>query len=104
MSDNSWKPVIEDEKLIEHRVRLVHPKGLSVLLIRKTKNEIYAISNKCPHMACPLHTGLLEGYILTCPCHAWQFDIRTGQFLDAKEIKLAVYPVKTVDGTILIQI
>ncbi|MFA5099410.1 MAG: Rieske (2Fe-2S) protein [Candidatus Omnitrophota bacterium] len=104
MTDNSWIPVLEDEKLIEQSVRLVSPRGLSVLLIRKIKGEIYAISNKCPHMGCPLRTGLLEGYILTCPCHDWRFDIRTGEFLDAKEIMLPVYPVKIVDGMILVKI
>ena len=104
MTDTSWIPVIEDARLIEESVRLVAPKGLAILLIRKKGKEIYAISNKCPHMACPLRTGLLEGYILTCPCHDWRFDIRTGEFLDAKEISLPVYPVRISDGMILIKI
>ncbi|MFA6383992.1 MAG: Rieske (2Fe-2S) protein, partial [Candidatus Omnitrophota bacterium] len=93
-----------EEKLIEQSRRLASPRGLPVLLIRKTKHEIYAVSNKCPHMACPLRSGLLEGYILTCPCHDWRFDIRTGAFLDSKEIMLPVYQVKIEDGMILIKI
>jgi nitrite reductase/ring-hydroxylating ferredoxin subunit len=104
MTDTAWIPVIEESRLIEESVRLVAPKGLAILLIRKKGKEIYAISNKCPHMACPLRTGLLEGYILTCPCHDWRFDIRTGEFLDAKEIMLPVYQVKISDGMILIKI
>jgi nitrite reductase/ring-hydroxylating ferredoxin subunit len=104
MNNITWIPVIEDNKLIEESVRLVNPHGLAILLIRKKANEIYAISNKCPHMACPLRTGLLEGYILTCPCHDWRFDIRTGEFLDAKEIKLPVYAVRIVDAMVLIQL
>ena len=104
MAEISWIPVIEDTRLIEESVRLVTPKGLGILLIRKKWTEIYAVSNKCPHMGCPLRTGMLEGYILTCPCHDWRFDIRTGAFLDAKEISLPVYPVKIVDGMIMIQL
>jgi nitrite reductase/ring-hydroxylating ferredoxin subunit len=104
MTDTAWIPVLEDEKLIEHSMRLVTPRGLGILLIRKTKHEIYAISNKCPHMACPLRTGLLEGYILTCPCHDWRFDIRTGKFIDAEEILLPIYQVKIVDNMILIKV
>jgi nitrite reductase/ring-hydroxylating ferredoxin subunit len=104
MTDTAWIPVSEDVKLIEHSVRLVTPRGLAVLLIRKTKHEIYAISNRCPHMGCPLRTGLLEGYILTCPCHDWRFDIRTGKFVDAAEIVLPTYQVKVVEGMILINI
>ena len=104
MAEISWIPVIEDARLIEESVRLVTPKGLGILLIRKKGREIYAVSNKCPHMGCPLRTGILEGYILTCPCHDWRFDIRTGAFLDAKEIMLPVYPVKIVDGMIMVQL
>ncbi|HQJ16092.1 MAG TPA: Rieske (2Fe-2S) protein [Candidatus Omnitrophota bacterium] len=99
-----WIPVIEEDRLIESSVRLVTPKGLGILLIRKKGSEIYAISNKCPHMGCPLRTGILEGYILTCPCHDWRFDIRTGFFLDAPEISLAVYPVRVADGMISIRL
>lgn len=102
--EQPWIPVIEDARLIESSVRLVTPKGLGILLIRKKGNEIYAISNKCPHMGCPLRTGILEGYILTCPCHDWRFDIRNGVFLDAGEISLAVYPVRIADGMISIRL
>ncbi|MCU0651253.1 MAG: Rieske (2Fe-2S) protein [Candidatus Omnitrophica bacterium] len=77
---------------------------MPILLIRKKGPEIYAISNKCPHMGCPLRTGLLEGYILTCPCHDWRFDIRTGEFLDAKEITIPVYQVKTDNGRIFVKV
>lgn len=102
--EQPWIPVIEDAKLIESSVRLVTPKGLGILLIRKKGKEIYAISNKCPHMGCPLRTGILEGYILTCPCHDWRFDIRTGVFLDAREISLDVYPVRIAAGMISIRL
>jgi len=104
MTKTTWIPVLEDEKLIEQSVRLVTPRGLPVLLIRKTKHEVYAIANKCPHMGCPLRTGLLEGYILTCPCHDWRFDIRTGVFLDAAEISLTVYQVKIADRMISVKL
>jgi len=30
--------------------------------------------------------------VITCPCHDWRFDVRTGEFLDAPEVRLAVYP------------
>ncbi len=59
---------------------------------------MYALEGKCVHMACPLFGGTLDGYTLTCPCHDWRFDIRTGQFLDAPELALACYEVKSEDG------
>jgi 3-phenylpropionate/trans-cinnamate dioxygenase ferredoxin subunit len=55
-------------------------------------------------MACPLQKGVLDGYILNCPCHDWQFDIRTGELLEAKEIKINVYEWKIIDGNICVKI
>ena len=100
---DSWIFAIEEDKLREGAMNLVSPRGISILLIKRDK-EIYAISNKCAHMACPLAAGMLEGYLLQCPCHDWRFDIRTGEFIEAKEIKLPTYRVKITDNNIYIQI
>ncbi len=39
----------------------------------------YAIENACPHQGGPLAEGFIEGPIVTCPWHAWCFDVRTGE-------------------------
>ena len=104
MSGPVWVKVCADADLAENEPRLVLPLGLPVLLVRVSANELYAISNKCPHMACPLHRGKLERYILTCPCHDWKFDIRSGSMVEAPEIKAVVYPVKIEEGSVSVQI
>jgi nitrite reductase/ring-hydroxylating ferredoxin subunit len=104
MAENNWVAAIEESKLKENSVSLVFPRGLSILLIRKSGNEIYALSNKCAHMACPLRNGVLDGYMLECPCHDWRFDIRTGKLLEAQEIKIPVYEWKINNGRIWIKI
>ncbi|MDO8727631.1 MAG: DUF473 family protein [Candidatus Methanoperedens sp.] len=60
--------------------------------------------HSCGHMACALAGGTLKDYIIKCPCHDWRYDFRTGEFLDAKEIKLPVYEWKSSDGKIFIKI
>ncbi len=80
MEDNGWVSVIEEKKLKENSERLVFVKGISLILIRKSGSEIYAVSNKCAHMACPLKGGALDGYTLECPCHEWKLGIRTREF------------------------
>lgn len=104
MAESGWIAAIEENKLQENSVKLVSPKGIGVLIIRKTGNDIYAVSNKCAHMACPLRGGALDGYILKCPCHDWRFDIRTGELLEAKEIKIKVYKWKIIDGNIYVKL
>lgn len=39
---------------------------------------IYAVSRRCGHQNAPLDQGALEGWVLTCPLHDGQFDIRSG--------------------------
>jgi 3-phenylpropionate/trans-cinnamate dioxygenase ferredoxin subunit len=55
-------------------------------------------------MACPLFTGKLSGFTITCPCHDWRFDVRTGKFLDAPELGIAVFPVKSEAGKVFVKI
>ena len=40
--------------------------------------KFYAVDNTCPHRGGPLGEGVLEGNIVTCPWHGWQFDATTG--------------------------
>ena len=39
----------------------------------------YAINGTCLHRGGPLGQGVLEGTVVTCPWHGWQFDITTGK-------------------------
>jgi nitrite reductase/ring-hydroxylating ferredoxin subunit len=43
--------------------------------------ELFAVSRRCGHMNAPLDQGTLDGYILTCPLHFGQFDVRDGSVL-----------------------
>ncbi len=59
--------------------------------------KIYATDNTCLHQGGPLGEGTLQGYVITCPWHMWEYDVRTGENLDDKTLKLATYPVQ-VEG------
>ncbi len=41
--------------------------------------ELYALENCCPHQGSPIADGQLEANMVTCPWHAWRFDVRTGK-------------------------
>lgn len=41
---------------------------------------VYAVFGKCVHLTCILFTRKLNGHTITCPCHDWRFDVRTGIF------------------------
>jgi 3-phenylpropionate/trans-cinnamate dioxygenase ferredoxin subunit len=103
MGKDTWEPVADDGQLREgERVHIREPKP-GILLIKKL-GVVYALENLCPHLGCPLVKGELEGYNLKCPCHDWVFDIRTGEFLQAPEIKVRVYPCRAEEGKVFIQL
>ena len=83
-------------------MNLVFPKGVSIILIKRD-GHIYALRNRCAHMACTLAGGRLDGYTLQCPCHEWKFDITTGEFIDARELKVQTYLCKSEDGQIQVK-
>ena len=99
----NWVYVLDDTALPEGHMMPSYPLGVNVILAR-VGGAVYAISGMCLHMACPLFTGKLEGYIITCPCHDWRFDIRTGQFLDAPDLSLVIYSTKSEDGKLFINL
>ena len=103
MSGPQWVPTVDDSKVRDGNYVAVYPKGLSILLVR-VDGKVHAVANKCAHMACPLEGGKLEGAVLTCPCHDWRFDVRTGGFLDAPELSIATYATKVEDGKVLVAI
>ena len=99
----TWTYVMEETALPEGGMSPVYPMGINVVIAR-VNGTVYAVSGKCAHMACPLFTGTLDGYTLICPCHDWHFDIRTGRFLNAPELGITVYPLKSEEGKLFVNI
>jgi nitrite reductase/ring-hydroxylating ferredoxin subunit len=99
----SWIKVAEEDALTDGLALPVYPRGLGVLLV-KAGGTVYAIANRCAHMACPLEGGACEAFLITCPCHDWRFDVRTGAFVDAPEIAIPTYPVRVTDGEVFVSL
>jgi nitrite reductase (NADH) small subunit len=68
-----------------------------VIAVFNVDGEYYAIDGICPHAGAPLVNGGLEGTVVSCPWHGWQFDVALGQFCLNAKVKLAKFDVK-VDG------
>ena len=46
----------------------------------------------------------LEGKIVTCRGHGWRYDVTTGNTAHVPDYGVASYPVKVVDGKILVAV
>lgn len=99
--ERTWIFVADDAAVREGSLLAVYPLGVNTILAR-VEGTLYAVSGACAHMGCPMFRGTLEGYIVTCPCHDWRYDVRTGKMLDAPELGLDPYPVAVRSGKIFI--
>ncbi len=77
------------------------PDGEEIALF-KVKGHIYAINNACPHMGAPLGEGRLQGDIVTCPLHAWEFNVKTGECINIPGEDVACYSLDIRDGEIFL--
>jgi 3-phenylpropionate/trans-cinnamate dioxygenase ferredoxin subunit len=65
---------------------------------------IYAMEDSCLHQGLSLGTSKLEGKVVTCRGHGWRYDVTTGCTLHVKDFGVATYPVKLVEGKIMISV
>jgi len=105
MSDanDDFVPVLNEKDLQEGSMKLVDAEGTPVLLVM-VSGQIFAIDNRCPHMGCGFSGGSLEGQVIVCPCHAWRFDLLTGEYEVDKEIALVKYELKIRAGKIWVKL
>jgi len=59
--------------------------------------SFYAVDNTCLHRGGPLGQGTLEGEVVTCPWHGWQYNVKSGEAVFNEQIKVQCYEVK-VEG------
>ena len=58
----------------------------------------------CPHAGGPLGKGTLNGSVVTCPWHGWQFDVATGQHCLNETLCQPRFPAEVIDGMVCIEL
>jgi len=81
--------------------------------------RFYALNNHCPHAGGPLCLGevtgtteeagaykviwVRQGEIVSCPWHAWEFDIATGRTITEPTKAVRTYPVRVEDDQVILE-
>ena len=65
--------------------------------------KIFAIDNGCMHRGGPLAEGHVEGKEVTCPWHAWAFNLETGACAMNPELTQKTFPVKIEHGKVSVE-
>jgi 3-phenylpropionate/trans-cinnamate dioxygenase ferredoxin subunit len=72
-----WKSVGPDTMLVDGTMTEVEANN-ELLLLARVGGQYYAAQARCPHMGGQLARGKLDGFIVTCPRHGSQYDVRDG--------------------------
>ena len=94
--------VLELAGLPPGQTALVTVNGEDVALLRRG-DEIFAIGNECPHQGGSLSDGFIEGDIVTCPLHGWEFDLRSGACMTIPGESVPRYAVTVEAGAIFLE-
>ena len=78
--------------------------GSQTVCLANIDGQLCALDNVCPHRQGPLAQGWIEGQTVVCPWHAWAFDCRTGVAEPPERAQVKVYPVRTEEGTVLVDL
>ena len=84
-------------------VRELQVEGKAVALAN-IDGKFYAVNNTCLHRGGPLGQGLLEGKVLTCPWHGWQFDATNGRALQNPAAAVDCYPTEVRGGDVFVDL
>jgi len=99
-----WIPVATLDDLWEGEVTDVHVGDEHILLVHLAGGAIRAYQGYCPHQRTALADGKLEGHVLTCAAHSWQFNLSTGEGVNPQGCHLYRYGVKVEDITISVNV
>jgi len=53
--------------------------GGKEIAVANVDGKFHAIDNTCLHLGGPLGQGVMEGNLVTCPWHGWQYDVTNGK-------------------------
>ncbi len=78
--------------------------GSEEVALFKVADCVYATTNTCPHRGGPIGDGSLEGKVVACPWHGWEFDVTTGKMPVNPNIGIKTYPVRVTGDTVEVEL
>ncbi|MGH9827209.1 MAG: Rieske (2Fe-2S) protein [Blastocatellia bacterium] len=75
-----------------------------VIALSNVDGKFFAINNVCLHRGGPLGEGELQGKVVTCPWHGWQYDVTSGKVCGNPAVGVETYPVEVRGEDIFVDI
>ena len=100
MTSIKWMKVGAEEDFADG-LRVVKIAGRGCVIAR-LKGRLFAFDAMCPHAGGPMGRAEVEGAIVSCPLHAWRFDLERGGAELHGYRGLALKEVKTEGGAVYV--
>ena len=102
--DSEYTELTEESALWDGEMEAFDVGDAEVLLV-KIDGQLHAYDGTCPHQGQSLVEGELEGTVLTCRAHEWQFDVKTGESVNPKGERLTRHDIRVgEDGTVRVRL
>jgi nitrite reductase/ring-hydroxylating ferredoxin subunit len=75
-----------------------------IVALFNVEGTFHALDGVCPHAGGPLGQGYLNGSVVTCPWHGWQFDVTTGRHCLNSRIDHTTFPVKVEADAVFVEL
>jgi nitrite reductase/ring-hydroxylating ferredoxin subunit len=95
-----WHDVMAAAELTPGTVQRVDCDGRG-LFVHAVGDDLRVYDSRCPHQSTDIPELALQGHTLTCPKHAWAFDVRSGECIDKGNRPLRRWPAKLQDGRLM---
>lgn len=77
----------------------------NVALFRTAQDKVFALLDRCPHKGGALSLGIVHGESVTCPLHAWNIDLASGEARAPDEGCARHFPVRVdADGSVFLSL
>lgn len=93
---------VADASALPPGERLVVALGRYDVAVFNVDGEFFALENVCPHQGGPMADGWIEGTTITCPWHAWCFDLRTGKMTLGDFASIPRFAVVVEQGAVFV--
>lgn len=74
------------------------------LAIVNDGGEFRAVDALCPHQEGPLGEGFVQAGCVVCPWHHWEFDLKTGEYLDDPTISVRTYETRVEGDDVFVKV
>ncbi len=75
-----------------------------IFAVYNVDGKFCVLDGICPHAGGPLGKGTLNGQVVTCPWHGWQFDVKNGRHCLNDTLYQPQYDVEILDGQVCVSL